>query len=57
MDSKHIKRLLVQVSVQFIPKDIAIIRLLVTDCGHLEFHNEKVDEKRKYFSPSPLRSI
>ena len=43
--SIHIERLQVQVSVPFITKDIAIIRILVTGGGHLEFSHEKVDEK------------
>ena len=36
---------LVQVSIPFIAKDIAILRLSVTGGGHLEFSHEKVDEK------------
>ena len=47
--SKHIKRLLVQVSIPFIAKDIAIIKLLVTGGNHLEFSHEKVDEKNGKF--------
>ena len=41
----HIKRLRVQVSIPFIAKDIAIIRIMVTGGGHLEFSQEKVHEK------------
>ena len=43
--SIHIKRLQVQVSIPFITKDIAIIRILVKCGGHLEFSHEKMDEK------------
>ena len=43
--SIHIERLQVQVSIPFITKDIAIIRILVTGGGHLEFSHEKVDKK------------
>ena len=42
---KHLKRLRVQVSIPFIAKHIAILRLLVTGGGHLEFSHEKVNEK------------
>ena len=42
---KHLKRLRVQVSITFIAKDIAIIRILVTGGGHLEFPHENVPEK------------
>ena len=42
---KHLKRLRVQVSIAFIAKDIAILRLSVTSDGHLQFSNERVDEK------------
>ena len=41
LDSSHT----VQVSIPFIAKDIAILRLSVTGGGHLEFSHEKVDEK------------
>ena len=40
-----VKRLRVQVSIPFIAKDIAIIRILMTGGGHLEFYHEKMDEK------------
>ena len=43
--SIHIKRLRVQVSIPFIAKGIAIIRILMTGGGHLEFSHEKMDEK------------
>ena len=43
--SKHIERLQVQVSIPFNAKDIALIRLLVTGGGHLEFSHEKLDGK------------
>ena len=43
--SKHIKRFRVQISIPFIAKDIAFIRLLVTGGGHLEFSYEKVEGK------------
>ena len=39
------KRLQVQVSIPFVAKEIAIIRLSVTGGSHLEFPQEKVDEK------------
>ena len=55
--SIHIKRLQVQVSIPFITKDIAIMRILVIGGGHLEFSQEKVDEKNRKFFFSPLRSI
>ena len=44
---KHIKRLpvQVQVSIPFITRDIAILRLSVTGGGNLEFSHENVDEK------------
>ena len=43
--SKHIKWLRVQVSILFIAKDVAIIRIVVTGGGHPEFSNENVDEQ------------
>ena len=43
--SIHIKRLQVQVSIPFITKDIAIIRIFGNGGGHLEFPHEKMDEK------------
>ena len=44
--SKHIKRFRVQVSIPFNAEYIAIIRLLVTSGGHLEFSHEKMDGKK-----------
>ena len=32
-------------SIPFIAKDVAIIRILMTGGGHLEFSHEKVSEK------------
>jgi len=43
--SIHIKRLRVQVSISFIAKDIAIIRILVTGGGRLELSHEKWTKK------------
>ena len=47
--SKHINRFRVQVSIPFIDKDIAIIRIWVTGSGHFEFSHENVDEKNGIF--------
>ena len=55
--SKHIKRIRVQVFIPFIAKDVAIIRILVTGGGHLEFSHEKVGEKMETDFTSPLGSI
>ena len=54
---KHLKRRRVQVSIPFIAKDIAIIRLSVTGGGHLELSHEKLDKKRKQFVSCRLGSI
>ena len=45
--SNQIKQLRVQVSILLIAKYLAIIRLSVTGCGHLEFSHENVVEKRE----------
>ena len=55
--SKHIIRFRIPVSIPFIAKDIAIIRLLVTGGGHLEFFHEKVDGKNGNSFVSSFASI
>jgi len=48
--SVHIKQLGVKVSIPIIAKDIAIIKMLVTGGGHLEFYHEKVDKNGNSFT-------
>ena len=55
--SEQTKRLRVQVYIQFIAKDIAIIRILVTRGGHLEFTHEKSGRKNGKRFSSSLGSI
>ena len=52
---KHVKRLRVHVSISFIAKDIAILRLSLTGGDHLEFYHEQLDEKKETVSFQLLR--